>query len=129
MSELSFKTGLPFFLGTEGTGNYPCKFTGDLDNFAFWTRALTCKEVKELYEAGALSKSDYEAMQLSYNVSNTQYNNLVENTILRSPVSGVITARNYDVGDMYAMASPIYVVQQITPVKDLATAADIMTHF
>lgn len=86
--------------------------------------ALELSRLKELYEAGALSKSDFEAMQLSYNVSSTQYNNLVENTILRSPVSGVVTARNYDVGDMYAMASPIFVVQQITPVKLLVAMSE-----
>ena len=86
--------------------------------------ALELSRLKELYEAGALSKSDYEAMQLSYNVSNTQYNNLVENTILRSPISGVVTARNYDAGDMYAMASPIFVVQQITPVKLLVAMSE-----
>lgn len=86
--------------------------------------ALELSRLKELYDAGALSKSDYEAMQLSYNVSNTQYNNLVENTILRSPVSGVVTARNYDAGDMYAMASPIFVVQQITPVKLLVAMSE-----
>ena len=79
--------------------------------------ALELSRLKELYEAGALSKSDYEAMQLSYNVSNSQYQNLMENTILRSPLTGVVTARNYDVGDMYAMSSPIFVVQQISPVK------------
>jgi len=86
--------------------------------------ALELSRLKELYEAGALSKSDYEAMQLSYNVSNSQYQNLVENTILRSPLNGVITARNYDVGDMYAMASPIFVVQQIAPVKLLVAISE-----
>ncbi len=39
--------------------------------------ALELSRLKELYEAGALSKSDYEAMQLSYNVSNSQYQYLV----------------------------------------------------
>ena len=73
--------------------------------------------LKQLYEQGGLSKSDYESMVLSYNVSKSQYENLLENTILRSPIGGVITARNYDTGDMYAMSSPIFVVQQITPVK------------
>lgn len=73
--------------------------------------------LKQLYEQGGLSKSDYESMVLAYNVSKSQYDNLLENTILRSPISGVITARNYDTGDMYAMSSPIYVVQQISPVK------------
>ena len=55
-------------------------------------------------------------MELKYNVTRSQYANLLENTVLRSPVNGVITARNYDKGDMYG-GSPIYVVEQITPVK------------
>ena len=57
-----------------------------------------------------------DSLELKYNVTRSQYQNLLENTILRSPVSGVITARNYDQGDMYG-GSPIYVVEQITPVK------------
>lgn len=73
--------------------------------------------LKELYAQGGLSKSDFEASELAYNVSKSQYDNLMENTILRSPITGVVTARNYDSGDMYAMSSPIFVVQQITPVK------------
>ena len=56
-------------------------------------------------------------MELAYNVAKTQVENLEENTVLRSPVNGVVTARNYDAGDMYAMASPIYTVEQIKPVK------------
>lgn len=73
--------------------------------------------LRTLYEEGGVSKSDFEAVELAYKVSKSQYQNLLENTILRSPINGVVTARGYDKGDMYAMASPIYVVQQITPVK------------
>ena len=75
--------------------------------------------LRELFSQGGVSQSDYEAMELSYKVNKSSYENLLENTILRSPINGVVTARNYDRGDMYAMASPIYVVQQITPVKIL----------
>ena len=78
--------------------------------------SLEYSRIKKLYEQGGVSKSDFDAMELKYNVTRSQYQNLLENTILRSPVSGVITARNYDQGDMYA-GSPIYVVEQITPVK------------
>ncbi|MGN0195346.1 MAG: efflux RND transporter periplasmic adaptor subunit [Candidatus Cryptobacteroides sp.] len=73
--------------------------------------------VRDLYNEGGISKSDYEALELAYNVSKTTYENLLENTILRAPVSGVITARNYDRGDMYTMSQPLFVLQQITPVK------------
>lgn len=78
--------------------------------------SLEFSRIKSLYEQGGVSKSDFDAMELKYNVTRSQYQNLLENTILRSPVSGVITARNYDQGDMYG-GSPIYVVEQITPVK------------
>jgi RND family efflux transporter MFP subunit len=73
--------------------------------------------IKKLYDQGGVSKSDLDAIELAYNVARSQYNNILENTILRSPVSGVITARNYDRGDMFTMGKPIYVVEQITPVK------------
>lgn len=75
------------------------------------------QRLKSLYEAGGLSQSDYDSIVLQYNVAKTQVDNLLENTVLRSPVNGVITARNYDVGDMYSMAAPIYTVEQIVPVK------------
>lgn len=80
--------------------------------------------LKGLLDEGGISLSDYEAMELSYNVNKSTYQNLLDNTILRSPISGVITARNYDRGDMYAMSSPIYVVQQITPVKMLVAISE-----
>jgi len=73
--------------------------------------------VKSLYEVGGVSKSELDNIQLSFNVRKTSYLNLLENTVLRSPISGVITARNYDKGDMYTMSQPIYTVQEITPVK------------
>ena len=80
--------------------------------------------VKQLLDEGGVSQSDYEALELAFNVSKTSYANLLENTILRAPVGGVVSARNYDRGDMYAMAQPIYTVQQITPVKLLVPISE-----
>lgn len=73
--------------------------------------------LKGLYEAGGLSKSDLDAIELSYKVSKTNYENLLQNTILRSPINGVVSARNYDKGDLYSMSQPIYTIEQIAPVK------------
>lgn len=42
--------------------------------------------------------------------------NARENTVLTSPISGVVTARNYDPGDMTG-ALPILTVAQVNPVK------------
>lgn len=80
---------------------------------------LELGRLKQLLSEGGISQSDYDALELQYNVARNSYDNLVENTILRSPVNGVVTARNYDRGDMYSMGQPIFTVQQITPVKVL----------
>ena len=82
------------------------------------------QRLKSLYEEGGLSQSDYDAIQMQYNVLKTQVDNLIENTTLRSPINGVVTARNYDVGDMYAMSMPIFTVEQIVPVKLLVGVSE-----
>ena len=82
------------------------------------------KRLKQLYEQGGISQSDYEAVELQYKVAKATCDNLEQNTILRSPITGVVTARNYDRGDMYAMAAPIFTVQQITPVKLLVGVSE-----
>ena len=74
------------------------------------------ERLRALYREGGVSQSDFEAAEMAFNVSRKSYENLVENTYLRSPISGVVSARNYDRGDLYA-GQPIFVVQQITPVK------------
>lgn len=73
--------------------------------------------LKGLYDAGGLSQSDLDAIELAYKVSCTSYENLLENSVLRSPINGVVTARNYDAGDMYSMSAPVFTVEQIVPVK------------
>ena len=78
----------------------------------------------ELYKIGAISQADYDMAKLSLNVTKKTYENLAENTYLRSPINGVVTARNYDKGDMYSMALPIFVVEQITPVKMLVNISE-----
>jgi len=78
----------------------------------------------ELYNIGAVAQSDYDMAKLSHNITKRTYSNLLENTYLRSPLNGVVTARNYDKGDMYSMAQPIFVVEQIQPVKMLVNVSE-----
>lgn len=73
--------------------------------------------IKTLFEQGGVSQSDFEAVELGYKVRKTNYANLLENTVLRAPITGFVTARNYDEGDMYGMALPLFTVQQVLPVK------------
>ena len=78
----------------------------------------------ELYKIGALSQAEYDMAKLGLNVTKKTYENLAENTYLRSPINGVVTARNYDKGDMYSMTQPIFVVEQIQPVKMLVNVSE-----
>lgn len=80
--------------------------------------------VDELYKVGGVSKSEWDAKKTSLDVAKTAYKNLKENTYLLSPIDGIITARNYDNGDMYSSASPVLTVEQITPVKLLINVSE-----
>ena len=82
------------------------------------------ERVRTLLAQGGISQADFDQLELAFNVSKSSCRNIEENTILRSPISGVVTARNYDRGDMFAMAQPIYTVQQITPVKILVAISE-----
>lgn len=77
----------------------------------------------ELYKFGGESKANWEAVKTAYEVSKLSYENLLENTSLISPISGVVTARNYDNGDMVG-GMPIFVVQQINPVKIMVNVSE-----
>ena len=82
------------------------------------------KRIDELYKVGGASKSEWDAAKMQLDVKETAYKNLLENTALLSPINGVITARNYDNGDMYSGGSPVLVVEQITPVKLLINVSE-----
>lgn len=75
------------------------------------------ERMRKLYEKGGLSQSDFEAFEMACKVHRSTYENLLRNTVLRSPISGVVSARNYDAGDLCSAALPIYVVEQVIPVK------------
>ncbi|KAA6351270.1 Cation efflux system protein CusB [termite gut metagenome] len=73
--------------------------------------------IDELYKVGGVSKSDWDAMRTALDVAETTYKNLSENTSLQSPISGIITARNFDDGDMFSGGVPVLTVEQMIPVK------------
>ncbi|MBP3564270.1 MAG: efflux RND transporter periplasmic adaptor subunit [Alistipes sp.] len=77
----------------------------------------------ELYKFGGESKAAWESIKTQYEVAKLTYENLLENTTLVSPISGVITARNYDNGDMVG-GQPIFVVQQISPAKVMINVSE-----
>jgi RND family efflux transporter MFP subunit len=85
---------------------------------------LEFKRIDELYKVGGASKSNWDALKAQLEVTRATYKNLEENNKLLSPISGIVTARNYDNGDMYAGGTPIYTGQQIRPVKLLVNVSE-----
>ena len=84
----------------------------------------------ELLKIGGGTQQNVDQMQLQYtNAQNTLANaeralrNIRENTILTSPISGVVTARNYDPGDMTG-ALPILTVARVQPVKIIINVSE-----
>lgn len=72
----------------------------------------------ELYKVGGASKTEWDNAKMQLEINETAYRNMLENTRLLSPVSGVVTARNYDNGDMSG-GTPILTVETLAPVKML----------
>jgi RND family efflux transporter MFP subunit len=76
-----------------------------------------------LYAVGSVSLQQLDQLKSQLDVARSSYANLVTNTQLRSPISGVVTGRFYENGEMYSMSpvadgrSAIMTVEIIDPVK------------
>ena len=84
---------------------------------------LNYKRALELYNIGGGTKQNVDQMETQLiNARNTlasaerTLRNVMENTVLTSPISGVVTARNYDPGDMTG-SMPVLTVAQVQPLK------------
>ncbi len=69
-----------------------------------------------VYEAGGISAQQIEQAKAALDVQREVAANLKKNIEVRSPISGVVTARNYESGDLFA-SQPILHVMQIDPLK------------
>lgn len=69
----------------------------------------------QLLEIGSGTQQSVDQLKAQLDAARSQYDNLMENTILCSPITGVVTARNYDPGDMTG-TQPVVTVGQLTPV-------------
>jgi RND family efflux transporter MFP subunit len=77
---------------------------------------IELERVKALYQSGGVSKQQLDQLQMQYDVAKKSAENLKDNIYLTSPINGIITARNFDNGDV-AAGQPILQVMQINPVK------------
>lgn len=120
--------------GQQVTAGETVAILDDVNTFAYETQVdnaranlknveLNYARALELFNIGGGSKQQVDAMEIQLtNAKNAlaqaerTLRNARENTVLTSPISGVVTARNYDPGDMAANL-PIVTVARVKPVK------------
>lgn len=75
----------------------------------------------QLLHIGSGTQQSVDQLEAQLLAARSQYANMLENTILTSPIDGVVTARNLDPGDMTGTV-PVLVVGQLRPVVKVMLA-------
>ena len=74
------------------------------------------ERAKELVKIGGGTQQQVDQLQAQYDANARAIRTMQENTVLTSPVSGVVTAKNYDAGDLPS-GLPILTIEQQQPLK------------
>lgn len=74
--------------------------------------------MESLKESGAISEQTYDRTKLSYDQTRESLDFLEKNTFVKAPFPGVISAKNYEDGELYS-GQPILVLTQISTLKAL----------
>ena len=78
----------------------------------FANLGIDLERMESLRESGAVSQQVYDQTKLSYDQTRESLEFLEKNTFYRAPFGGVISARNYEDGELYS-GQPILVLTQI----------------
>ena len=76
-----------------------------------------------VYKAGGISAQQIQQAKAQVDVQREAVANLKKNIEVKSPITGVVTARNYESGDLFA-AQPILHVMQIDPLKVIVNISE-----
>ena len=79
---------------------------------------IEMQRMESLKESGAVAAQTYDQTKLSYDQIVESFAFLEKNTFVKAPFSGVISAKNYEDGELYA-GQPILVLTQIGTLKAL----------
>ena len=80
--------------------------------------ALELSRLEALVASGAVSQQTYDQTKLSYDQTQESLRFLEQNTYVRAQFSGVISAKNYEDGELYS-GQPILVLTQVNTLKAL----------
>ena len=79
---------------------------------------IEMERMESLRQSGAVSQQTYDQTKLSYEQTKESLDFLEKNTFVRAPFGGVISAKNYEDGELYS-GQPILVLTQLGTLKAL----------
>ncbi len=79
---------------------------------------IELNRLEALLATGSVSQQQYDQIKLSYDQTQESLAFLEKNTYVKAPFTGVISAKNYEDGELYA-GQPIVVLTQINKLKAL----------
>ncbi len=84
----------------------------------------TYQRIDTLYKAGSISEQQYDQAKTQYEIAKTNLQFQKENTTLTSPLTGIVTGRYFEPGELYSGApntqagkAAVLSLQQINPMK------------
>ena len=80
--------------------------------------------VEQLLKSGSATQQQYDQILTQYNSSKEQLDFLQTNTYVKAPFAGVISAKTYEDGELYA-GQPILVLTQIDKLKALVAIPEM----
>ena len=81
------------------------------------------KRIEMLLKTGSATQQQYDQIIAQYNSTKEQLDFLQTNTYVKAPFSGVISAKNYEDGELYS-GQPILVLTQIDKLKALVAVPE-----
>lgn len=79
--------------------------------------------MKPVHEAGGISDQQIIELENTLNLQKEMVEQMRKNSEIKSPISGVVTARNYENGDLFA-GMPILHIMQINKLKVMANVSE-----
>lgn len=80
--------------------------------------AIEKNRMDALLQTGSVSQQSYDQIKLSYDQTKESFDFLETNTYVKAPFNGVVSAKNYEDGELYS-GQPILVYTQINKLKAL----------
>ncbi|MBO5833316.1 MAG: efflux RND transporter periplasmic adaptor subunit [Alistipes sp.] len=83
----------------------------------------TYNRMLPVHKAGGISDQQLIELENTLNLQKEMVDNMKKNSVITSPISGVVTARNFENGDLFA-SMPILHIMQIDKLKVMANVSE-----